>query len=150
MSLPFGASAMDLAEKEIYPRGGENFGFLEGRWKALVGLQKRGLGGRGKQITSVKKQSASPPELNPLPHITCCVDPGPAFICANCWSILQRIMPGQNHFRRCQGITQRGILLIVGRSPWLWDWSLWRLLGSWSEEVTYTTDQGASNIPRER
>lgn len=56
MSLPFSASAMGLAEKEIYPRGEENFGFLEGRWKALAGLQKRGLGGRGKQNTGVKKQ----------------------------------------------------------------------------------------------
>lgn len=58
MSLPFGASATDLAEKEIYPRGEENLGILDGRWKALVGLQKRGLGGRGKQNTGVKKQSA--------------------------------------------------------------------------------------------
>ena len=73
MSLPFGASAMGLAEKEIYPREEENFGFLEGRWKALAGLQKRGLGGRGKQVTGVKKQSGSPPGLNPLPNITHCV-----------------------------------------------------------------------------
>ncbi|KAF8449832.1 hypothetical protein BGX38DRAFT_533216 [Terfezia claveryi] len=57
MSLPFGASAMGLAEKEIYPRGQENFGFLEGgRWKALAVFQKRGLGGRGKQVTGLKKQ----------------------------------------------------------------------------------------------
>lgn len=56
MSLPFSASAMGLAEKE---RGEENFGFLEGRWKALAGLQKRGLGGRGRQNTGVKKQRNS-------------------------------------------------------------------------------------------
>ncbi|KAF8426385.1 hypothetical protein EV426DRAFT_704339 [Tirmania nivea] len=54
MSMPFGASATSLAEKELYPREEENFGFLERRWKALAGLQKRG--GRGKQSTGVKRQ----------------------------------------------------------------------------------------------
>lgn len=56
MSLPFGASAADLAEKGTYPRWEEKLGLLEGKWKALTGLQKRALGGRGKKNAGIKKR----------------------------------------------------------------------------------------------
>lgn len=75
MSLPFGASAADLAEKGTYPRWEEKLGLLEGKWKALTGLQKRALGGRGKKDAGIKKRSAFRicPRVEPIaPHSSLC------------------------------------------------------------------------------
>lgn len=54
VSLPHGVSATSLSERERYGRE-EKVGFLEGRWKVLIGLQKRGLGMK----KNLKRQSKS-------------------------------------------------------------------------------------------
>lgn len=62
VSLPFGASATSLSEHERYGREDEKLGFLEGHWRLLNALQKRGLGrGNSGRIRArsvgVRKQS---------------------------------------------------------------------------------------------
>ena len=71
VSLPFGAAATSVSDKERYRRAEEEkLSFLEGKWKVLTGLQRRGLSSGWGRNAGVKKQSSEFNTLMALTHTT--------------------------------------------------------------------------------
>jgi len=71
VSLPFGAAATSVSDKERYRRAEEEkLSFLEGKWKVLTGLQRRGLSSGWGRNAGVKKQSKSFARSEPFQEVS--------------------------------------------------------------------------------